>query len=280
MHCKNFSQPNFRFGRLFTFFSEKLLLLLTYKHHLCYFCNMLINRLYRRTARYLKSRGGFTLVELLVVIGIIAILAGVALGPITNGIKKAKESGAVQESHALGLAMYSAANDNNQTYPDSTGKNSSDVAKTLLAGGYVTDPSIFYISGGQASKYTGAASTAITGITNSNISWDFAGATGSGLNSTQGQWAPLLWNSTTGDTSAVAVNVSGYTATGGTAITGVAGTNSAFGQAGIATFFINNSAAFIVAQGASYTCTLVTSANASGGFPASGFTASINVGGG
>ena len=57
-----------------------------------------------------SSRDGFTLVELLVVIGIIAILAGVALGPITNGIKKAKQSAGVQEAHAIGLAMYSFAN--------------------------------------------------------------------------------------------------------------------------------------------------------------------------
>jgi prepilin-type N-terminal cleavage/methylation domain-containing protein len=236
---------------------------------------MLTNRLYRRTA---SSRGGFTLVELLVVIGIIAILAGVALGPITSGIKKAKESGAVQESHALGLAMYSAANDASQTYPDSTGSNASDVAKTLLAGGYVTDPSIFYISGGSATKYAGAAASAVSSIAKTNISWDFAGATGSGLNSTQSQFAPLIWNSIAGDTGATQVNVAGY-ATTGTAITAVAGTNSAFGQSGVACFYINNSAAFIVAQGGSYTCTLVTGPNNSGGLPATAVP-SVNAGGG
>src|SRR5271154_5424604 len=108
--------------------------------------------------RYLKcrtphcnSRGGFTLVELLVVIGIIAILAGVALGPITNGIKKAQQSSGVQEAHAIGLAMYSFANDNNQTYPDKSGGSATagDIAGNLLAGGYVTDATIFSLSGDQ-----------------------------------------------------------------------------------------------------------------------------------
>src|SRR5476649_2725082 len=111
---------------------------------------MFINRLLLRTARK-STRDGFTLVELLVVIGIIAILAGVALGPITNGIKKAQQSSALQSAHAVGLAMYSAANDNSQTYPDTTG-GAGLIARALLAGGYVTDPSIFYIPGGGATK--------------------------------------------------------------------------------------------------------------------------------
>src|ERR1700735_5544271 len=129
------------------------------------------NRLPCRTASF---RGGFTLVELLVVIGIIAILAGVALGPITNGIKKAKESSGVQSAHALGLAMYSAANDNNQLYPDVSGGDASNIAKTLLGGGYVTDPGIFFISGDSngAAKYS-LTTPAAANIAQSNVSWDF-----------------------------------------------------------------------------------------------------------
>ena len=104
---------------------------------------MLNNRLLSRRTAHSSSRGGFTLVELLVVIGIIAILAGVALGPITNGIKKAKQSSGMQSAHSIGLAMYFAyANDNSQLV---SGQDrwrcnwSADVAATLLSGGYVSD---------------------------------------------------------------------------------------------------------------------------------------------
>ena len=72
---------------------------------------MLTNRLLCRTARS-SSRGGFTLVELLVVIGIIAILAGVALGPITSGIKKGQQSSGIQTARTLALAEFQYSNDN------------------------------------------------------------------------------------------------------------------------------------------------------------------------
>jgi type II secretory pathway pseudopilin PulG len=50
----------------------------------------------------------FRLVEVAVVLGIIAILAGVALGPITSGIKQAKQSAEMQEAHQQALADYQA----------------------------------------------------------------------------------------------------------------------------------------------------------------------------
>lgn len=58
---------------------------------------------------FLRSRfakpAGFTLVELLVVIGIIAILGGVALGPITNAIKQAKRVKAATTANQIQTAV-------------------------------------------------------------------------------------------------------------------------------------------------------------------------------
>jgi prepilin-type N-terminal cleavage/methylation domain-containing protein len=232
---------------------------------------MLTPRLYlRRAARSLK-RGGFTLVELLVVIGIIAILAGVALGPITNGIKKAKQSAGVQSAHAIGLALYSCANDNSQLYPDlsnptgNTGTGAAAPARALLAGGYVTDPSIFYISSDTAAaKYTGVLASAASTIANTAISWDFIGNTsGLGISSINYPYLPVLWSTVNGAT------VSNLASTGIISVP-ISGANALpFQSAGLAVFYENNSAAFLTANNTG-TVTFVTSANNGG--PATGAT--------
>ena len=223
---------------------------------------MLNNRLFRRTARIL-NRGGFTLVELLVVIGIIAILAGVALGPITNGIKKAKQSAGVQTSHALGLAMYSFSNDNSQTYPDVSSGDASNVARLLLAGGYVSDAGIFFISGDPAgSKFAGT--NAAGNIVKTNVSWDFLSNKGSGASSTSYTYMPLLW-STAGTTPP---SVGSLTANASVvASLPIAAPLAPFQTDGMAIFYINNSAAFVSSQlsGSAYNVTMLTTSNDSSG---------------
>jgi prepilin-type N-terminal cleavage/methylation domain-containing protein len=225
------------------------------------------------TAR--ASRGGFTLVELLVVIGIIAILAGVALGPITNGIKKAQQSSGLQEAHSIGLAMYSFANDNQQLFPDTgtpgvpagnAATGAAAVAQPLLAGGYVTDATIFGLSGDQNAAYVKVSSTTNTAttITAAQVSWDFLGNGGAGVSSTQYPFIPLLWSTLRGGTEPATFNVAA-----GTAITGTPISTNPFGTAGMAIFYINNSAAFITSSiiGGAVKVNMVTGTANLGGAP-------------
>jgi hypothetical protein len=81
-------------------------------------------------------------IRLGVLMFVVIVLLGVALGPITCGIKSAQQSVAVQTAHLLTTALYSYANDHNGKYPD--GKTSTEVFQQLLDQGYVTDPTIFY----------------------------------------------------------------------------------------------------------------------------------------
>jgi prepilin-type N-terminal cleavage/methylation domain-containing protein len=190
-----------------------------------------------RTARSF-SRGGFTLVELLVVIGIIAILAGVALGPITSGIKKAQQSSGVQTSRTLGLAEFQYANDNSIVYP--SGMDAGAVATELMNNNYISDPSIFYISSSAATKYTGTASGTVSAA---NVSWDFgvqAITTAGGLNANSPDLAPLVVS-----TSKAVYAFSPSAGTASTA-TGV-DTAAPFGTAGLAVMYKSNSSKFITA---------------------------------
>jgi len=186
-----------------------------------------------------SGRSGFTLVELLVVIGIIAILAGVALGPITRGLRQAQQNAGVQTSRTIAISEFQYAGDNSQNYPDASGGDASNVAKLLLAGNYISDPGIFYIGGSGETKYTGT--TASTSIAATNISWDFAGTGGTGLNSNVPDLIPVVWSSTAGDGNSTSAKLA---ATGPMAVT-LAATNP-FGTAGIAVTYKSNSAKFVI----------------------------------
>jgi prepilin-type N-terminal cleavage/methylation domain-containing protein len=198
--------------------------------------HLLLMRNLNRSLSAARQSGGFTLVELLVVIGIIAILAGVALGPITNGIKKAKESAAMQTTRTLALAEFQYSNDNNQTYPD--GADAGAISGALFTGNYVSDPGIFIISGdSKATKYSGTGTFAATGCT-----YDYMGVTGgtattySGVGAAAPDQTPLVWSQ---DTNVPAIPT-------GTAPTGAefAPNNPLFGSDGIAVAYHSNNAYF------------------------------------
>jgi prepilin-type N-terminal cleavage/methylation domain-containing protein len=197
------------------------------------------------------ARSGFTLVELLVVIAIIALLAGVAMGPITGALKTAKDNAGMQTTHALYLAdfQYSIDNSTSQgSFADAA--DAGGIAQALINGGYITDPSIFYLSGSSATKFSGA--NAATSIQASNVSWDFYGVNGTGggggsagstsssfngISTSDPDQLPLIW--ATGNKVNLPTSPGEY----GTAIVNGNGKNP-FGTDGIAVAYKSGSSSF------------------------------------
>ena len=88
----------------------------------------------------------------------------------------------MQTAHAIGLAMYCYANDNNQHYPD--GNSSTEVFQKLIDGGYVSDPTIFYIPlSGKTKAVPGQK------LKPENVCWDVT----SGADSSSPDGLPLVF---------------------------------------------------------------------------------------
>jgi len=89
-----------------------------------------------------KSYGGIKL-SILVLFGL--LLLGFFYLPEFFGsrVRTIVASPVLGPMHAIGISMYSYAQDHNGAYP--VGKSSTEVFQKLIDGGYVTDPSLFFI---------------------------------------------------------------------------------------------------------------------------------------
>ena len=65
-----------------------------------------------------RRRPAFTLVELLVVLAIIALLAGLAMPNMQYVILKAQSTNCAEQLHGIGIAVLSYATDNNDFFPE------------------------------------------------------------------------------------------------------------------------------------------------------------------
>jgi len=96
-----------------------------------------------------KSNIAFTLVELLVVISIIGLLAGLAVPAINGGLKSAKAGACLSNLHQIGVATMAYAADNSFKLPNADGDGGTWPVKlaTFISTGTKSKKSIFVCPG-------------------------------------------------------------------------------------------------------------------------------------
>ena len=196
---------------------------------------------YRRVFCFIRvsASRGMARTEILVVIVVLLILAGVAVGPVEWYLEKSRISHAVENARTISTILSQYATDNNGVYPTGEGTSaagkSEGIARNLLENNYTPDAAIFAL--GSAVPYAGKASD-FSDITASNISWDFtAGATATtGITSTDPDLLPTVYS--TGETIT-------YPATAGADFDLTLSGHGPFGTKGVVVAYKSNNAAFI-----------------------------------
>jgi hypothetical protein len=182
-----------------------------------------------------------------VVIGIIAILAGVALGPITNGLKIAKRNAYMQQARQVGQVCFAFSTDNTangNSYP--AGLTATAIASSLLTAGYATDPNLFGIPG--QSGFTKAISTTTTTTFDSggkSVSFCFTTLGGTtGVSTNASDLIPLVFFNNGPATSPCGTTLTAVPGIGlGATVTSAA----PFQTDGIAIFYKGNNATYVKA---------------------------------
>ena len=122
----------------------------------------------------------FTLVELLVVVSIIGILAGLAIPGIQSGLDKAKQQVDVSNARQCGLILFADANDNEGVFSTNS-STSLQVFQDLIAKGQLNNVKVLAGNGFRAAAGTNS-------VTAANVAWGYV----RGLSTSDDGMIPLL----------------------------------------------------------------------------------------